>query len=132
MTWKMAVGFGLFLCVGGFGLAVTINQFAVVDAVNAKLPASKQFHPLGWYPTKTLRLHQEYRRLYPRGRLLRNQGILVGSMFSSFLLAALFLGSGFFVVVWPGAVLALVLWFTYFRKSPPYSGDAEQIVERES
>lgn len=131
MTWRLAVGFALLFCVGGFGLAATLNNFAVVDAVNAKLPANEQFAQLGWYPTKTLRLHREYRRLYPRGRLLRNQGVVVGFMFLSILLAALFLGLGFFVVVWLGAGLALILWFTYFRKSPTNKGDAEQIVGRE-
>ena len=131
MTWRLAVGFALLLCVGGFGLAATINNFAIVDAVNKKLARDAQFEHFGWYLTKTLRLHREYRRLHPEGGLLRHQGVLEGMMLLCGLLAALFLFDGFFVVVWPGIGLALMLWFIYFRKSPTKSGDGEQIVGRE-
>jgi 4-hydroxybenzoate polyprenyltransferase len=131
MTWRVAVGFALLLCVGGFGLAATFNNFAVVDAVNTKLPPDAQFNHFGWYLTKTMRLHREYRRLYPAGRLLRRQGVLAGLMFLCLLVAALFLGLGFIVILWPGSFLALMLWFTYFRKPPTNNDDAKQIVGRE-
>lgn len=35
MTVRLAFAFVLLLCVGGFGLASTINQFAIIAAVNA-------------------------------------------------------------------------------------------------
>jgi hypothetical protein len=74
--FKLATAFALLLCVGGFGIAATITQFAIVDAVNEKLPKSKQFEHLGWYLAKTLRLYCEYRRFYPKGKLLRRQVVL--------------------------------------------------------
>jgi hypothetical protein len=75
-----------------FGLASTINQFAIVEAVNARLPSREQFDPFWWGPSKTFRLLREYRRLYPEGRLLRRQGVLLAAMFVCILLAALVLG----------------------------------------
>ena len=116
MTLRLAFAFGLLLCVGAFGLASTINQLAIVDAVNARLPLREQFDPFWWGPSKSLKLQWEYRRLYPDGRLLRRQGVLVAAMFVCILLAALFLGFGFLVIAWlgPGFVL---LWFVYFRNT---------------
>jgi len=43
----------------------------MVDEVNRKLPEDQQFEHLFWYPTKSLRLIREYKRLYPNGRLNR-------------------------------------------------------------
>jgi hypothetical protein len=92
MTLRLAFAFALLLCVGAFGLASTINQFAIVEAVNAKLPEREQFDPLWWGPSKTSRLRREYRRLYPEGKLLRRQSVLAAAMFVCILLAALVLG----------------------------------------
>lgn len=74
--FKMVTASVLLLCVGGLGLYASIIQFAIVDAVNEKLPNDEQFQHLGWYLTKTARLRREYRRLYPTGTLLRRQCIL--------------------------------------------------------
>ena len=92
MTLRLAFTFVLVLCVGGLGLASTINQFAIVEAVNAKLPAGEQFDPFWWGPSKTFRLRREYRRLYPEGKLLRRQSVLTAAMFVCILLAGLVLG----------------------------------------
>lgn len=73
---KLVAACVLLLCVGGLGLSASITQFAIVDAVNEKLPENEQFNHLGWYLTKTARLRREYRRLYPTGNLLRRQRIL--------------------------------------------------------
>lgn len=129
MNWRIAIAFALLLCVGGFGLAAAINNFAIVDAVNAKLPSDAQFDHLGWHFTKSQRLHSEYRRLYPEGHLLRREGLLGGLMFLFGLVATLFLGLGFFVIV-PSSFLAVMLWFTYFRKPATNKSD-EQTVRRE-
>jgi len=131
MTWRIAIAFALLLCSGGFGLAATINNGAIVDAVNAKLPSDAQVDPLGLSFTKTQRLHREYRRLYPEGRLLWREGALGGLGFFCVLVAALFMGLGFIVIVWPGSFGALMLWFTYFRKRPTHNGNAEETVGRE-
>ena len=91
MTLRLAFTLMLGLCVGAFGLVSTINQFAIVEAVNAKLPADEQFNPLWWGPSKSSRLRREYRRLYPEGKLLRRQNVLAAGMFVCTLLAWLVL-----------------------------------------
>jgi len=91
MTFRLAFTFALLLCVGAFGLASTITGFAIVEAVNAKLPEREQFDPFWWGPSKTSRLRREYRRLYPEGKLLRRQSVLAAAMFVCILLAALVL-----------------------------------------
>ena len=91
MTFRLAFTFALLLCVGAFGLASTITGFAIVEAVNAKLPEREQFDPFWWGPSKTFRLRREYRRLYPEGKLLRRQSVLAVAMFVCILLAALVL-----------------------------------------
>ena len=113
MTLRLASAFVLLLCVGAFGLASTINQFAMVEAVNARLPSREQFDSFWWGPAKIVRLQSEYRRLYPDGRLLLRQGVLVAAMFVCILLAALFLGFGFLAIAWLGAGFVLV-WFIHF------------------
>jgi hypothetical protein len=92
MTLRLAFTLAFVLCVGAFGLASTINQFAIIEAVNAELPEREQFDPFWWGPSKTSRLRREYRRLYPEGKLLRRQSVLAAAMFVCILLAALALG----------------------------------------
>ena len=116
MTLRLAIAFVLLLCGGAFGLASTINQLAIVDAVNAQLPSREQFDPFWWGPHKTLKLQREYSRLYPDGRLLRRQSVMIAAMFVCLLLAALFLGFGFLVLALLGPGLVL-LWFVYFRNA---------------
>ena len=74
--FKLVAAAVLLLCVSGLGLSASITQFAMIDAVNERLPESEQFNHLGWHLTKTARLRREYRRLYPTGNLLRRQRIL--------------------------------------------------------
>jgi hypothetical protein len=65
-------------CVSACGIIATIANFEMVEKVNDKLPKEEQFGALGWYLSKTLRLHLEYRRLYPDGRLvLKVRALLV-------------------------------------------------------
>lgn len=118
MSVRLAVAFVLLLCVGGFGLAATINAFAIVEAVNAKLPTDDQFGQLGWYLTKTLRLHREYRRLYPDGDLLRREGLLSLVMLACTVSAMALIGFGFLGIACLGGIGALSLWFVYFRRGP--------------
>ena len=117
MTLRFTAAFVLFLCVGVLGMAGTINQFAIVDAVNAKLPARDQFNPIGGWLPKTLSLHRQYRRLYPNGGLLLRQGILAAAMLFCIVVATGLIGFSAHVVAWFGIGGALLLWFTYFRKS---------------
>lgn len=116
MTARLVVAFVILLCVGGFGLAGAINAFAIIEAVNAKLPAEDQFDPFWWYPPKTLRLHEQYRRLFPDGGLVRRQGILTSIMLLCIVLAAGLLGFGLLSIAWLGLASALLIWVIYFRK----------------
>jgi hypothetical protein len=88
IMFKLTAAFALLLCVGGFSLAAASTQFAIVDAVNEKVPKNEQFEHLGWYLSKTLRLHNEYRRFYPDGKLLRRQRVLWTIMLVCLVLAA--------------------------------------------
>ena len=117
MTARLGITCVLLLCVGGFGLASTVYQFAVVDAVNAKLPGADQFDAIGWWPTKTFRLHAQYRRLYPNGGLLRQQAILAAAMHFCILIATSLIGFGALLTAWLGVGGAFLLWFVYFRKT---------------
>jgi hypothetical protein len=119
MTLKAVAAFALLLSVVGFGMAAAISHFAIIDAVNAKLPKEEQFEQLGWYLTKTLRLHREYRRFYPEGRLLLRQGVLGATMLVCLVLAASLIGFDFLGITWVGGIGALSIWFIYFRKSSP-------------
>ena len=104
--------------VSGFGLAASLTHLAIVEAVNAKLSRADQFNQLGWGPGKSLKLINEYRRLYPAGKLLRRAGILAAvSLFSLVVAGALF-GLPLLGITFGGAVGALSLWSVYFRKRP--------------
>lgn len=52
----------------------------MVEKVNEKLPKEEQIGALGWYFSKTLRLHREYRRLYPDGHLVWMVRLLMALM----------------------------------------------------
>jgi hypothetical protein len=53
----------------------------MVEQVNQKLSKEQQFLPVGWYLSKTLRLHREYRNHYPDGSLLLNKRVAIALMF---------------------------------------------------
>jgi hypothetical protein len=97
------------------GIAGTINQFAIVDAVNAKLPPGDQYNAIGWSLPKTLSLHRQYRRLYPDGGLLWRQGVLASAMLFCIALAAGLIGLGFLSMAFLGGLGALLSWFVYFK-----------------
>jgi hypothetical protein len=118
MTARLAIAFLLLLCIGGLGLAVTINSFAIVDAVHAKLPTDAQFGQLGWGPLKTLRLRREYRRLYPDGTLLMREGILSALMWVCIVVVAWLIRLPLFGIAWLGAFGTLLLWLICLRKGP--------------
>ena len=119
VSLKLTAALAFLLCVAGFGIAATINQFAIVDAVNKKLPKDEQFDRHGWYLTNTLRLHREYRRFYPVGGLLWRQGVLWAVMLVCLVLAASLIGFGFVGLAWLSGAGALLLWLMYFKKPSP-------------
>ena len=88
MESRFIVGMVALACVPAFGLLSTIASSQMVDKVNSRLPEEQQFPQLGWHLPRTLRLHSEYNRLYPSGRLSRKVRVLVGLMFSCLLTCA--------------------------------------------
>ena len=117
MTLRLSATLLFLSSVGVLGILAAINQFKIVDAVNAKLPLDSQFNSFGWWPRKTWNLHKQYRRLYPSGGLLRRQGILAAAMFLCTTVAAGLIGFSVFAVAGFGVFGALSVWLGYFRKA---------------
>ncbi|HSE23670.1 MAG TPA: hypothetical protein VLB68_18520 [Pyrinomonadaceae bacterium] len=115
MTLRFTVVLLILVCVGVLGMASTITGFAIVEAVNTKLQPGDQLNPIGWSLPKTLRLHNQYRSLYPEGRLLWRQGVLTSAMLFCLLLAGGVLGFPILPIAFFGGIGALLLWFVYFK-----------------
>jgi len=80
---RFVVGGIALACITVCGLTGTLASYEMMDKVNAKLPKEEQFEAWrGWYAGKTLRLHREYKRLYPEGRLLFRVRMLMAIMFA--------------------------------------------------
>jgi hypothetical protein len=60
----------------------------MVNQVIERLAKEDRFAELGWYLPKTVRLHSQYKRLYPSGRLSRRVLALGGLMFFCLLICA--------------------------------------------
>ena len=82
MATRVIVGIVALACISICGLLATLANFEMVDKVNDKLPESEQFALAGWYWSKRQRLHREYKRLYPEGRLLLKVRALTAMMFA--------------------------------------------------
>ena len=94
MATRVVVGISALVCVSICGMISTFASWEMMDKVNEKLPREEQFAGLGWYASKTLRLHREYKRLYPDGRLLLKVRVLTAIMFAGVVISAW--GFGFF------------------------------------
>jgi hypothetical protein len=81
VTIRVIIGIAALICAASSGIASTFLYFRMIDEVNAKLPKGEQIDPAGWYFAKTSRLHGEYRRLFPRGRLLLKIRLVTALMF---------------------------------------------------
>jgi hypothetical protein len=65
------------VAIGGmsaFGLLSTIVFDEMLDEVNAHLPKELRFSEFGWWAGKALRLHSEYRRLFPMENFSSDSG----------------------------------------------------------
>ena len=74
------------------GLLGAVANNEMVEEVNSRLPKDTQFSPMGWYLSKTLRLHREYKRLFPTGILLLKVRIAIAVAFGCLLGGAWALG----------------------------------------
>lgn len=84
-TPRVIVGVLALASVSVCGLISTLANLEMVDKVNEQLPKTGQFEQFGWHAEKTLRLHREYKRLYPSGHLSRKVHVFGGLMFASLL-----------------------------------------------
>jgi hypothetical protein len=80
MSGQVTIGIIALVSVSACGLISTLANFLMVEKVNEKLPKEEQIGALGWYFSKTLRLHREYRRLYPDGHLVSMVRLLIALM----------------------------------------------------
>jgi hypothetical protein len=92
VTPRVIVGILALACVSVCGVLSSIASLQMANKVNERLPKNEQFAQLGWWWTKTLRVHREYKRLYPSGDLSRKVRVLGGLMFSALLACAWSLG----------------------------------------
>jgi len=92
MSTRLLIGIAAIAGVSVCGLMSALVNSKMVDQVNGRLPKDVQFSPLGWYLSKTLRLHREYRRLFPDGHLLLQVRLLIALMFGSLMVCAWALG----------------------------------------
>jgi hypothetical protein len=88
MSTRLLIGIAAIAGGSVCGLISTLVNSKMVDQVNGKLPKDVQFSPLGWYLSKTLRLHREYRRLFPDGQLLLQVRLLIALGFGSLMVGA--------------------------------------------
>jgi hypothetical protein len=66
----------------------TFTNWEMMDKVNEKLPEAERFAALGWYASKYQRLHHEYKRLYPDGRLLLKARVFTALMIACVVVCA--------------------------------------------
>jgi hypothetical protein len=92
MSTRLLIGIAAIAGVSVCGLISALVNSQMMDQVNGRLPKDVQFSPLGWYLPKTLRLHREYRRLFPDGQLLLQVRLLIALMFGSLVVCAWALG----------------------------------------
>jgi hypothetical protein len=83
MSSQVTIGIIALVSVSACGLISTLASFlngGESKRDNEKLPKEEQIGSLGWYFSKTLRLHREYSRLYPDGHLVSMVRLLMALM----------------------------------------------------
>jgi hypothetical protein len=88
MAARVIVGILALACGSICGLVSGSAYSEMTDKVNERLPKEQQFAELWWYASKYQRLHREYKRLYPEGRLLLRVRVLTVAMFACWLICA--------------------------------------------
>ncbi len=88
MTTRLIAGIAALACVSICGLVATFKNIETVNKVNNELPKGEHFAALGWHWPKYQRLHREYKRLYPGGRLLLKVRVVTALMFACLLICA--------------------------------------------
>jgi hypothetical protein len=92
MSTRLLVGIAAVAGVSVCGLLSALMNYKMMDQVNSKLPKDARFSPVGRYFAKNLRLHREYRRLFPGGHLPLQSRLLLGLMCGSLVVGAWAMG----------------------------------------
>ena len=100
---------------GVCGLASTLIGWRIVDDVNSRLPEKQQASWFGWHYSKSRRLIEEYRRLYPEGRRVDQQAMLAGASLALAIAVGWLFGFGFTPML-ASAILGGGLLWLMFRK----------------
>jgi hypothetical protein len=87
MTPRIIAGIVAIVCISVCGILATFSNFEMIDKVNSKLPDSEKFGQLGWYPAKRWRLNRKYKELFPDGRHLLRERILMALALACLLIA---------------------------------------------
>ena len=90
-NWLAAIFF--FLAVNCFIVSSLLNWQQIAE-VNRKLPDEEQISYWGFRTFKQIKIRQEYKRLYPSGKLLLLSNVFQWAGFGFFLLTVI--NSGFF------------------------------------
>lgn len=69
-SWRVVAICILAAAISVLGITSAAVHMRIVTAVNCKLPPKAQFEMYGWWAGKTIRLRDEYRRLYPRRKII--------------------------------------------------------------
>lgn len=88
MTLHIYLLAGLFLTATSCLVSAGFVLFAMIGEVNRKLPEQNQISYLFGHSDKYSYIHKEYRRLYPKGRLLLYLKILLATGFGLLLVFA--------------------------------------------
>jgi hypothetical protein len=70
MIFRVIVGIAAVMGVAACGLFCAVANMEIEQEVLLRSPTDSDFSPFGWYLSKTLQLHREYKRLCPKGTLL--------------------------------------------------------------
>jgi hypothetical protein len=81
MNPRVIVGIVAVVGTAACGSIGAIANIEMVQGVNSRLPKDAQFSQMGWYLSKTLRLHREYKRLFPTGTLLMKARFAIAAAF---------------------------------------------------
>jgi hypothetical protein len=88
MTTRLIVAIVSLACVSICALVATVANSEIVEKVNSRLTKEEQFAPVGWYWSKFQRLHREYQRLFPDGRLLFKFWVAMVLMFAGLIVCS--------------------------------------------
>ena len=88
MSSQVKIGIIALMLVSVCGLVSALANHRMVEQVNKKLPGEERIEPLGWYFSKTQRLHRVYRKLHPDGNLLLMVRLLIALMIFGLLICA--------------------------------------------